>query len=61
MVKLTSIADFRAGVPVSLATVFRMIRSGELQTVKVGRRRFITNLDEYLADLESKQSGEVRP
>ena len=49
MTQLTPINE----LPVSPATAYRMINRGELNAIKIGRRTFITNLEEYIASRPS--------
>lgn len=43
-------------IRVSRATVYGLIKTGDLRSVKIGRRRFITDdaIDEYIAGLEAE-------
>ncbi len=56
---LIPVRDIEEMTTLSHGTVYKLISSGQLKTVKVGKRRFITQnqLAEFLNDLETASSG----
>jgi excisionase family DNA binding protein len=40
---LNTIAETLTRLPVSRPTIYKLIRAGELETVKIGRRRFVSD------------------
>ena len=56
---LIPVRDIEEMTTLSHGTVYKLIGSGQLKTVKVGKRRFITQnqLAEFLNDLEAASSG----
>ena len=56
---LIPVRDIEEMTTLSHGTVYKLIGSGQLKTVKVGKRRFITQnqLAEFLKDLETSAIG----
>ncbi len=56
---LLSVRDCEEMTGLSHGTVYKLFNQGQLKTVKVGKRRFITQnqLAEFLNDLEAASSG----
>lgn len=52
---LLSIKDIMAITPLKRETVYRLLRTGELASVQIGRERFVRRgtLDAFLADREA--------
>ena len=52
---LYGVEEAAAALPLSRSVLYELIRSGQLRTVKQGRRRLVpvTALAEYVASLES--------
>ncbi len=54
--KLWSMADAAATLSISRMHLYEMVNTGQIATVKIGRRRFVTDaeLERYVASLEVK-------
>lgn len=55
MSKLLNEQEVRALIPIGRSKYYELIRSGELRSVKIGRRRFVTEqaVAEFIAGLDS--------
>ncbi|BDU04962.1 helix-turn-helix domain-containing protein [Nocardia cyriacigeorgica] len=59
MSKLLTESDVRKVIPIGHSKYYELIRSGELRSVKIGRRRFVTEqaIADYIAGLDQASAA----
>ncbi|MGV7528582.1 helix-turn-helix domain-containing protein [Mycobacterium kansasii] len=61
MLQLLTESQVRQLIPIGHSKYYELIGSGELRSVKIGRRRFVTEtaVAEYIAKLDAESTGDT--